>query len=317
MGGNLGSAVSVRNISKRYPKVNALTHVDFEIHQGESVGLLGTNGAGKTTLLKTITGVLRPTSGEISVFGEPPSSNQARVRIGATPQDDAIPKALNVREVLTYAAKHFPNPRAVEDIIESFGLFELTRRPVAKLSGGQRRRVAIGLAFIGRPDLILLDEPTAGLDVDAREEILFLIQKEINAGVTAIVTSHYLEDIEALAKRLIVLAKGQKILDGGLGDVLSKKANSVMTFQSPTPEKVSLLVGQAGTVEHLEGNRIKVRSSQTDSILKGLVEHHIDFSGMDIRQANLSEYYLNLVRGHGADTSDQEAKVPSSSRGNP
>jgi len=158
----------LENVTRRFGDVTALDDVSLEIGPGRIVGLLGPNGAGKSTLLSLLQGLRRPTSGTVQLLGGDPSDHRTRRLLGSTPQETALPPTLRVGEVLDFVGAHFENPVPREELAEEFGFRDLLRRQTGSLSGGQKRRVSVALAFVARPKLVLLDEPTTGLDVDAR-----------------------------------------------------------------------------------------------------------------------------------------------------
>ena len=202
--------------TRRFGELTALDNVTLDVNAGELIGLLGPNGAGKSTLLSLVQGRRRPTSGTVELFGGSPSDARSRLRLGSTPQETALPDTLRVGEVVDLVAAHYPDRVPTAEIADEFGFSELLRRQCGSLSGGQKRRIAVALAFVGRPKLVLLDEPTTGLDVDARHVLWSAIRRHHAAGTTVVVTSHYLEEIEALAERVIVIDHGRVLADDTL-----------------------------------------------------------------------------------------------------
>src|SRR5262245_12656355 len=158
-------------VSRRYGDVLALDRVSLDVHPGEIVGLLGPNGAGKSTLLNLLAGLRRPSSGKVELFGGDPRDPARRKKLGVTPQETGLPSTLKVAECVEFVARHFSDPVPTGELIDRFGLSEVARRQTGGLSGGQKRRLAVALAFVGRPRLVLLDEPTTGLDVTARRAL--------------------------------------------------------------------------------------------------------------------------------------------------
>ncbi|WP_317451825.1 ABC transporter ATP-binding protein [Microbacterium sp. NIBRBAC000506063] len=209
-------------VSRRYGEQLAVDDVSLEIGAGSIVGLLGPNGAGKTTLLSLLQGLRRPSSGTVTLLGGNPLDARNRRALGSTPQETALPEALRVSEVVDYVGGHFGDRVPTARLAEEFGLTEFLRRQCGSLSGGQKRRVAVALAFVGRPRLVLLDEPTTGLDVDARRALWAAIRRQHAAGTTIVVTSHYLEEIEALAQRVVVMGEGRVLADDAVHAVLAQ-----------------------------------------------------------------------------------------------
>ena len=206
-------AVEMRAVEKRYGRLHALRGVDLRIAQGEIVALLGPNGAGKTTLVNTLLGLRLADSGDVRVFGTEPGTRRARRMVGATPQEMSFPPTLRVREIVHFVQAHHP-PGQGGDVVRQFGLTEIARRQAGGISGGQRRRLAVALAFVGAPCLVVLDEPTAGLDVESRLQVWGAVRTYASEGGTALVTTHSLQEAESLASRIVVLAAGRVVADG-------------------------------------------------------------------------------------------------------
>ncbi len=195
-------------VTRHYGDTVALDNVDFTVREGEFIGLLGPNGAGKTTLLNSLLGLRKPTSGRIELFGGAPTNPASLRFIGVTPQESGVPPTLRVAEAVDFVAAHFEETEDRDELLERFDLTKEARRQAGGLSGGQKRRLALALAFVGRPRLVILDEPTTGLDVESRRMLWDRIREFHEGGGTVLLTTHYLEEIEALAKRVVVIAQG-------------------------------------------------------------------------------------------------------------
>ena len=202
------------NVRKNYGTVEALRGLDLTIGPGELVALLGANGAGKTTAVRTLLGLSKPTSGEVRVFGGDPREARSRTRIGALLQIARVPETLRVREHIHLFSSYYPNPRPIEEVIAAAGLEGLEKRKFGQLSGGQQKRVLFALALCGNPDLLVLDEPTTGLDVEARRALWKQIRAFISGGRSVLLTTHYLAEAEALANRVVVIHKGVVMAQG-------------------------------------------------------------------------------------------------------
>jgi ABC-2 type transport system ATP-binding protein len=202
------TAILARGIRKRYGAIEALRGVDLTVAEGEVVALLGPNGAGKTTLLELLLGLRRADGGSMHVLGFAPGSRSARSAIAATPQETSFPPTLRPIELVEFVLAHHPSRRPREEILARFGLLEVARRQVGGLSGGQKRRLAVALAFAPEPRLALLDEPTSGLDVESRQQLWQAIRVEAGRGRTVLFTTHHLDEAEALADRIVVLREG-------------------------------------------------------------------------------------------------------------
>ncbi|MEW2572538.1 ABC transporter ATP-binding protein [Streptomyces sp. NPDC047070] len=209
-------AVAVRGLRKRYGDVTAVDGIDLGIRQGEVFGLLGPNGAGKSTTVEILQGNRSRDAGEVSVLGtDPVNATRAwRSRVGIVWQDESAPPELTVGETVRHFARYYPKPRDPEEVIGLVGLEQKTGSRIKALSGGQRRRLDVALGVIGGPDLLLLDEPTTGFDPAARRQFWELIRRLADEGTTILLTTHYLEEAEALADRLAVIARGLVVAEG-------------------------------------------------------------------------------------------------------
>jgi ABC-2 type transport system ATP-binding protein len=207
-------AAALRGATKRFGSLVALDDVDLELRRGEVLALLGPNGAGKTTALSLVLGLRRPDRGRAELLGMDPRSREARAAIGVTPQESGFPPTLRVHEIVDLVRAHFSTPVPTVELLSRFGLEDCRRRQAGGLSGGERRRLSVALAFAGRPLAVFLDEPTTGLDVEARRGLWQELQAYAAAGGTTLLTTHYLEEAEALAMRVAVLARGRIAAEG-------------------------------------------------------------------------------------------------------
>ena len=286
--------VHLDRVSRRYGDVVALDDVSLSIDSGRIVGLLGPNGAGKTTLLSLIQGLRRPTAGTVKLLGGSPSDYRTRAGLGSTPQETALPPTLKVGEVIDYVGAHFESPVAKAELAEEFGLAELLRRQTGALSGGQKRRLSVALAFVGRPSLVLLDDPTTGLDVDGRRTLWEAVRRQHQAGATVVLTSHYLEEIEALAERVIVIDHGRVLVDDDLKTVVGQVGLRMLRLSTPLPDAVTALPDVVETRAEEDGSHtFFVRDA--DQAVVALVKSGIPFTGLTVRGATLEEAFLTLT----------------------
>jgi ABC-2 type transport system ATP-binding protein len=279
------------DVTRRYGDRLALDRVSLDVARGDLVGLLGPNGAGKSTLVSLLTGIRRPTAGRVELGGRDPRDPVARRTLGVTPQETGLPAALRVGEVIDFVRAHFPDPYGKAELLDMFGLGDLVRRQTGGLSGGQKRRVAVALAFVGRPQIVFLDEPTTGLDVEARRSLWDAIRAFHAGGGTVVLTSHYLEEIEALAQRVVVIDAGRVLVDDTVAAVrgLVGIRRVSLTTAVPLPE----LAGLIG-VER-EGDRLHLLTPDADRLVRDLVGHEVAFADLEVRPTSLEEAFLTLT----------------------
>ncbi|GAB2468146.1 ABC transporter ATP-binding protein [Conyzicola lurida] len=292
-----GTAVNtlarVTNVTRRFGEVTALDDVSLEIRSGQIVGLLGPNGAGKSTLLTLLQGLRRPTSGTVELFGGSPQVAANRRLLGCTPQATALPETLRVGEVIDFVGVHFADAVPTPELAEEFGLGDLLRRQTGSLSGGQKRRLSVALAFVGRPRLVLLDEPTTGLDVDARHTLWEAIRRQHDAGATVVITSHYLEEIEALADRVVVIDHGRVLEDDSLATVIARVSLRQVTLESDRLDLIENLPGVVRSRVDAAGTTFYTQDS--DALVTELVRSGLPFANLAVRGATLEEAFLTLT----------------------
>ena len=282
----------LNNVEKRYGTVAALTGVDLEVERGELVALLGPNGAGKTTAVNVLLGQRRPDKGTARLFGRNPTEPAARALVGVTPQQTAFPQNLKVREVVDLVQAHYRNPSSGERLLERFGLADLGRRAAGGLSGGQQRRLALALAFAGDPKAVFLDEPTTGVDVAARHNLWTGIRSFVDAGGTVLLTTHYLEEAEALASRIVVIDRGSIVAEGSVADITASAGLSRVRFRAEhLPDLPS-----AARIEHTNGTHV-IYTADTDALVRELAAAGVSFTGLEITRAGLEEAFLTLTGG--------------------
>jgi ABC-2 type transport system ATP-binding protein len=278
--------------TRRYGDTLALDHINFDVAAGELVGLLGPNGAGKSTLVNLLTGIRRPTSGRVELCGGDPRRPASRRALGVTPQETGLPASLRVGEVVDFVRAHFDDPLERGELLDRFGLADLVRRQTGGLSGGQKRRLAVALAFVGRPRIVFLDEPTTGLDVEARRALWDGVRAFHAEGGTVVLTSHYLEEVEALARRIVVIGGGRVIADDTVAAVRGLVAirRVSLTARAPLPA----LEGLVGVQR--EGDRLHLLTADADRLVRDLVSYDVPFADLEVRPTSLEEAFLTLTR---------------------
>ncbi len=218
------SVAALANVTKRYGATTALDGLSLALRPGEVVALLGPNGAGKSTAVRLLLGLIAPTSGTARVFGGDPQNPTARTRVGAMLQVARIPETLRVREHLDLFRSYYPNPLPMAEVVRVAQLEGIQDRLFSQLSGGQKQRVLFGLALCGNPDLVFLDEPTVGMDIEARRSLWQQIRTLADRGKTVLLTTHYLEEADALAHRIVVINKGKIVSEGTPSEIKSMGA---------------------------------------------------------------------------------------------
>jgi len=285
---------SLRSVTKKFGQQIALDRLSLELRQGEVVALLGPNGAGKTTAVRLLLGLSEATSGEVSIFGGNPRDRASRLRLGAMLQVGRMPDTLRVREHLQLFSSYYDHPRPLEELQAVAGLEGLRERFFGTLSGGQKQRVLFALALCGDPDLICLDEPTLGMDVEARRAMWEQVRKLAAQGKTILLTTHYLEEADALASRIIVVQKGKVIAEGTSAEL--KAADQSRTIRCTTslqPSFVSALPGVTSVEQ--EGNTMLVRTQAPEAVLRTMLERDPALSGLEVRAAALEDAFLALT----------------------
>ncbi|MBT2233057.1 ABC transporter ATP-binding protein [Nonomuraea sp. NEAU-A123] len=276
--------------TRRYGDVLALDRVSLDIRAGELVGLLGPNGAGKSTLINLFVGLRRQTSGTVELLGGSPQDPLVRRGIGVTPQETGLPESLRVGEIVDFVSSHFPEKADKGELLARFGLDDLVKRQIGGLSGGQKRRLAVALAFAGNPRMVFLDEPTTGLDVEARRTLWDGIKDFHDGGGTVLLTSHYLEEVEALAKRVVVVGHGRVLADDTVQAVRDMVGvRRVSLIAENLPELPGVLASS-----HEDG-RINLVTTDPDRLVVELVRSGTPFSGLEIRPTSLEEAFLTIT----------------------
>ncbi len=295
------AAVACRGVgvSYSYGTLRALSDVDIEVRAGTAVGLLGVNGAGKTTLLQLLIGRRRPSRGRVELFGGDPVRPQQRARLGVTLQETGLPDTLRVGEVVDFVAAHFHHPEPTDTVLARFGLAALRRRQAGGLSGGQRRRLAVALAFVGRPELVVLDEPTTGLDVESRRAVWDAVAEFRSRGGTVLLTSHDLGEVEELSERVVVLSGGRVIADDSVEAIRRSIPRSRVRFTSSAPPDLP----GAGT-RVVDGHRVEIRTPDAESLVRDLVASGAPFQDLSVEAVSLEDAFLELTARGGASRRD-------------
>jgi len=289
---------SLEGVNKNYHSVRALRGVDFRVRAGEVVALLGPNGAGKTTAVKLLLGLIQPNSGKVRVFGGDPTNPENRMKTGAMLQVGRVPETLRVREHIDLFSSYYPKPMPSAEVLAAAGLEKLSDRKFGELSGGQRQRVLFALAICGDPDLLFLDEPTVGLDVEARRMLWDEIRRLVERGKTVLLTTHYLQEADALADRIAVLNQGEIIAQGTPSEIKAKTAGK--RIRCITSLSVSTLRQIPGVTEVKEGREaVELHAVQAEPVVRDLLARDARLSGLEVTSAGLEDAFLALTQDNG------------------
>lgn len=295
---------NLETVNKNYGEVRALRAVNFRVHAGEVVALLGPNGAGKTTAVKLLLGLLQPNAGKVRVFGADPTNPENRMRTGAMLQVSRVPETLRVREHIDLFSSYYQKPMAPGEILATAGLEKLSDRKFGELSGGQRQRVLFALAICGDPDLLFLDEPTVGLDVEARRMLWDEIRQLVSRGKTVLLTTHYLQEADALADRVAVINKGAIIAEGTPAEIKAQTAGKRIRCITRLP--LSALRQIPGVTEVREDREaFELHAPEAEPVVRELLARDASLSGLEVTSAGLEEAFLALTQG-GAKNGNQE-----------
>jgi ABC-2 type transport system ATP-binding protein len=289
---------------KRYGSLTALDGADLIVRRGELLALLGPNGAGKSTAISLMLGLIRPDAGSVQLFGRDPQDIEARRRIGVMLQNATLPPTLRVGELLRLTASYYPSPRPLEQSAELAGISDLLARPYAKLSGGQQRRVQFALALCGHPELLFLDEPTVGMDIDARQKLWTAIRQLIAEGCSVLLTTHYLEEAEALADRVCVMAHGKMIHEGTVDELRARVA--LKRIRCVTASDAENVRTWPDVVEaRQEGPRLHITTAEAESVVRRLLEADPQLRELEVHRAGLAEAFTELTRDADEASTDQ------------
>jgi ABC-2 type transport system ATP-binding protein len=292
---SITTLAKLENVSKRYGNVTALNGLSLSVHAGEILALVGPNGAGKTTAVSLLLNLIEADSGTVSLFNKDPQALAARQRIGVMLQSAAFPETLRVSELIALTQSYYPFPRELKDIAEMAGIADLLQRPYGKLSGGQQRRVQFAMAICAKVEILFLDEPTVGLDIEAREAMWMSLRKLVAEGCAIVLTTHYLEEAEALANRVIVIALGSVIAEGSVESIRSRVAL----------RKIRCVSGlNIADIKHwpniesvgYDGLYLTIQTSDAESVSRRLLIEDPTLQQLEIKRAGLAEAFVELTK---------------------
>jgi ABC-2 type transport system ATP-binding protein len=287
-------------VTRRYGHVTAVDHLSLGIQRGQTVALLGPNGAGKTTTVELLLGLTNADQGVVRLFGGPPADAVAAGRVGAMLQDAGLPQWAKVSELISLVRSLYPEPLSLQDTLRLTDLEPLAQRQVQRLSGGQRQRVRLALALAGNPQLLVLDEPTAALDVDARRSFWERVRGYVSAGRTVLFATHRLEEADAVADRVVVIAGGRLLADGTPEQVKAQAAGRStisVAADSLSRELLERLPAVAAVEE--DRGRLTLHSTDPDATVRALLQHAPQVQGLEVTRAGMEAAFLHLTHQEG------------------
>ena len=287
-------AAQLIDATKRYGNMEALTGVSLDIELGEVVAMLGPNGAGKTTSISLLLGLRKPTSGKALLFGLDPDNLDARSRVGVMLQESGIPAVLKVREIVDLFRSYYAKPMARDRAIAMAGLEEKAEALVKELSGGQRQRLYFALAVCGDPEVLFLDEPTVGMDVEGRRSFIERIAEFARMGRTVVLTTHYLEEADQLARRVIVIDRGLVIADASPKEIKSRVAGKRVRFTAAGLTDADL-EGLPVTTSTISDHTVQLLTNQPEAVLSELFRRGIQVSDLEVSGADLEDAFISLT----------------------
>src|SRR6266852_4539714 len=281
-------AAELIDATKKYGEIETLKGVTIHIELGDVVAMLGPNGAGKTTSISLLLGLRKPSSGKALLFGLEPTNLQARSRVGVMLQESGVPGMLKVSEIVDLFRSYYPNPLSRERAIAMAGLEEKANSLVKELSGGQRQRLYFALAVCGNPDVLFLDEPTVGMDVEGRRSFIERIAEFARLGKTVVLTTHYLEEADQLAQRVIVVDSGVVIADAPPAEIKSKVAGKRVRFNAPVLTEKDL-DGLPVTAVTIKDHSVQLLPNQPESVLREIFRRGVEISDLEVAGADLED----------------------------
>jgi ABC-2 type transport system ATP-binding protein len=301
--------IVLSRLSKSYGEVRAVRSVDLTIAPGETVALLGPNGAGKSTTIDMVLGLTRPDSGSVSLFGMSPAQAVAAGAVGGMLQSGSLIEHLTVRELITMVASLYPRPLPVAEVLRLTGTAQFAGRPTTKLSGGQAQRVRFAMALAANPDLLLLDEPTAALDVEGRREFWASMRAVAASGKTVVFATHYLEEADAYADRIVLLARGQVVADGPATEIKARVGGKTIRATLPGAglAELSALPGVMSADRH--GDSVLLASSNAEAALRALLDTYPTIRDIEVHGAGLEDAFLALTADEATDVTAERQEV--------
>lgn len=295
----MNEVLTLKNVTKSFRQKTAVDDISFTIGKGEVVAILGPNGAGKTTTISMILGLLKPSAGEVRIFNHLPQEKQVREKIGTMLQEVSVMPGLKVQEILELIRSYYPHPLPMSELIRLTGLTgEELKTRAEKLSGGQKRRLSFALALAGNPELIIFDEPTVGMDISSRSRFWQTVDSFAAQGKTIIFSTHYLQEADDVADRILLFKDGTIVADGTPAQIKSQIAKPSVSFiVDPETSLEKLYLHTEIDDIYRKNNRVYVQSSNTDRVLELIFQEKLAVRDIQIERGKLEEVYEELTRG--------------------
>jgi ABC-2 type transport system ATP-binding protein len=292
-------AISLRGVTKSYGPVRAVDDVDLDVVAGSVVALLGPNGAGKSTTVSMLLGLAAPDAGAIEVCGRTPVAAVRSGRIAAMLQSAGMMPGVSVAELLGLGTRMYPHPLPVAEAMDMAGIGALGRRRVDKLSGGQAQRVRFAMVAVANPDILVLDEPTTAMDVAGRQQFWESMRAYAASGRTVVFATHYLDEVDEFADRVVVMVAGRIVADGTAASVRALAGGSVVRFQITPGTPLPPLRGVAADVD-VRGTHVTIRTTDPDTVVRAIAASSLEWRDITVAQAGLDDAYLKLTQTAGA-----------------
>ncbi|CRK81363.1 ABC transporter ATP-binding protein [Neobacillus massiliamazoniensis] len=296
----MNEVVKLTNVIKSFQHKTAVNDVSFSIGKGEVVAILGPNGAGKTTTISMILGLLKPTSGEVRLFNREPQEREVREKVGTMLQEVSVIPGLKVQEILELISSYYPKPLPLNELVALTGLTEQDLKTRAeRLSGGQKRRLSFALALAGDPELIIFDEPTVGMDITSRNRFWNTIHQLADQGKTIMFSTHYLQEADDAAERILLFKDGGIVADGTPAQIKARIAKQSVSFMvDPAKSLESLYQNEEIDDIYRKNNRVYVQSANTDRVLELLFQEKIGAYDIQIERGKLEDAFEQLTSGN-------------------
>jgi ABC-2 type transport system ATP-binding protein len=287
-------AVDLRNITKNYGRVTAVKDLSLEVRSGEIIAFLGPNGAGKTTTIDMILGLARPDSGTVTVYGHSPIEAVERGEVSAVMQNGGLLKDFTVAETVAYTASLYAHARPVAEVLERAGITDIGDRRVAKCSGGEQQRLRFAMALLSDPRLLILDEPTAGMDVEGRREFWKAIRDDVSRGRTVMFATHYLDEADAYADRIVLIRQGEIVADGTTAEIKNMASGRMVRATLANASRELLAGIQGVTSVEVRGDTVMVQCTDSDVVARYLLTE-TSATNLEVSSKNLEAAFVALT----------------------